>query len=148
MSKTLLKTLRDMALTEYGSVISGDMVREILGLEVPEYGRRDAFNEIALKEMAAIGYVRDQLLNEGKYIGQVNGNYRVFLPSENKAQADAYEASADRKLRRAQKLLKNTPASDSYCVKTDKSAIIAMKRLSIRRKAYTAPCGTAESMAP
>jgi hypothetical protein len=130
MSKELLTAMRLQGLTEYGSVISGDFVRETIGVTLPVYGNKRDFDGAALAELAAVSYVRDQLLNEGKYLAGHNGDYRILLPSENKAQVEAYMYQADRKLRRAQKLFANTPASVS--VPDNTLARLHMKRSSIR----------------
>lgn len=132
VSKSLLEELRQMGLLEFGSVIDGDTVRKILGVEYPEYGTKKDFDEIALSELKAIDYVRNVLLGEGKYIASNNGGYRILLPSENQGQIESYIGQADRKLRRAQKLSRNTPSINKYDKDADRSASIAMKLLSAR----------------
>jgi hypothetical protein len=127
MSKDLLNALRDRGLLEYGSVIKGDDVREILGVEYPEYGTKKDFDEVALAELGAIDYVRNVLLGEGKFITSHQGDYRILLPSENRRQVDAYIAQADRKLRRAQKLSRNTPNVENYKPSANADVRIAMK---------------------
>lgn len=127
MSKELLSALRARELLEYGSVIKGDDVREILGIEYPEYGTKKDFDEVALAELGAVDYVRNVLLGEGKFIASHQGDYRILLPSENKRQVDAYMQQADRKLRRAQKLSRNTPNSESYEPAANADVRIAMK---------------------
>ena len=133
MSKPLYETLKSVGLLEYGAVISGELVRDILGLQMPEYGTKKQFDEIALAELGAIDYVRNILLGEGKYITSNNGDYRVLLPSENKRQVDLYMGQADKKLRRALKLSRNMPAVDS-CRPDNTSARIMLKRESIRHQ--------------
>lgn len=132
MSKELLHTLRDRGLLEYGSVISGDDVREILGIEYPEVGTKKDFDEIALAELGAIDYVRNVLLGEGKFIASTQGDYRILLPSENKRQVDAYMQQADRKLRRAQKLSRNTPNLNAYSP-ADNASVRATMKIESRR---------------
>lgn len=127
MSKELLSALRARGLLEYGSVIKGDDVREILGIEYPEFGTKKDFDEVALAELGAVDYVRNVLLGEGKFIASHQGDYRILLPSENKRQVDAYMQQADRKLRRAQKLSRNTPNSESYKPVANADVRIAMK---------------------
>ena len=127
MSKDLFFHLKDQGLLEYGSHISGDLVRGFLGLKYPEYGTKRDFDAVTLAELGAIQYIRNQLLNEGKYLANVQGDYRICLPSENKRQADAYLASANRKLRRAQKLVMNTPPSDQYQPANDTNVRVAMR---------------------
>lgn len=131
MSKELFNELKSRGLTEFGSVIKGDDVRDILSIEYPEYGKKEDFDSVALKELSAIDYVRNILLGEGKYLASQNGDYRILLPSENKRQVDQYMAQADRKLRRALKLSRNMPRSDAY-EHDNTQARITMKRESIR----------------
>ncbi len=109
MSADLLHALREAGLTEFGSVIEGDFVRSALNLTMPDVGTREDFNRVALAELAAIGYVRHHLLNEGKYITADRGNYRILLPSENAQQAEAYLDAANRKRRSGLRLLRSTP---------------------------------------
>jgi hypothetical protein len=114
MSKDLLHTLRSRGLLEYGSVILGKDVRETLGIFYPEVGTKKDFDEVALAEMSAIDYVRNVLLGEGKYLTSQQGDYRILLPSENRRQIESYMSQADKKLRRALKLNRNTPQNDAY----------------------------------
>ena len=127
MSKDLLNALRDRGLLEYGSVIKGDDVREILGIEYPEVGTKKDFDEVALAELGAVDYVRNVLLGEGKFIASNQGDYRILLPSENKRQVDMYMQQADRKLRRAHKLSRNTPTAESYAPAANHDVRLAMK---------------------
>ena len=114
MSKADLKffagELQQRGLLEYGSVIDTDTVHELLGLQVPETGTRQQFRKLELAELAAIDYVREQLLKVGKYITSTPSGYRVLLPSENAAQIDLYLSAAARKIRRARMLSQTTPA--------------------------------------
>jgi len=134
VSKELFKSLQDRRLIEFGSVIKGDTVREILGIEYPEYGKKEDFDSVALRELSAIDYIRNILLGMGMYLGSNGGDYRIFLPSENKRQVDQYMAQADRKLRRALKLSRNMPKTEQY-VQDNTTARIIMKRESIRSNA-------------
>lgn len=131
MSKALYESLKLRGLLDYGCVIKGDDVREILGIEYPEYGTKKDFDEVSLAELGAVDYVRNILLGEGKYLGSHQGDYRVLLPSENKRQVDIYMNQADRKLRRALKLSRSMPSSDHRHDNT--TARLVMKRESIRR---------------
>jgi len=99
-------------LLEYNSVITGDTVRSVLHLKYPKVGTREQFSRIALLELSAVDYVRNQLLNQGKYLQTNAGNYRVLLPSEHKAQCERYIAAAQAKLRKSVKLSTNTPPED------------------------------------
>lgn len=134
MSKELLSELRNRGLLEFGRVIKGEDVRDILGISYPEYGTKKDFDEVALFELGAVDYVRNVLLGEGKYLASDRGDYRIFLPSENKRQIDAYMAQADRKLRRAHKLSRNTPNVESYKPSADSDVRIAMKRETMRHR--------------
>lgn len=133
MSKDLLQKLRDEDLTEYGSTFHGDMVREIIGVEYPEYGTKKQFDDVTLLELAAIGYVRDALRKEGKHIARDGGIYRICLPSENESVARSWEMQADDRLKKAQQLRKTTP-QEQYNANTDRSALIAMKRESMNSR--------------
>ena len=73
------------------------------------------------------------MLGEGKYIASNQGDYRILLPSENMRQIESYMAQADKKLRRAQKLSRNTPSTDQRDHRSDNiDARITMKRESVR----------------
>jgi hypothetical protein len=109
MSADLLHALREAGLTEFGSVIEGAFVRRALNMTMPDVGTREDFNRVALAELAAIGYVRHHLLNEGKYITAERENYRILLPSENAQQVEAYLDAANRKRRMGLRLLRSTP---------------------------------------
>lgn len=109
MSKALLEKLKAAGCTEYGSVIPTELVHQVLGIEYPEVAPKSVFDELALQELGAIDYVRNALLNEGKYLIGDKAGYRILLPSENKKQVERYMQQADKKLRRASKLSRNTP---------------------------------------
>ena len=108
--KDLLSALGHAGLLEFGSVIPRKVVHEALGIVVPEVGTREQFASIALMELAAIDYCRNHLLDAGKYLSGTDDGYRVLLPSENQKQVELYMSSADKKLGRALKLSKNSPA--------------------------------------
>lgn len=131
--RSLLAALDAADLLQYGSTFPADLVRECLGITIPRVGTRQQFNEAALAELSAIDYVRNVLLGRGMYLTSDGDAYRVLLPSENKAQIERYISSADRKLRRAQKLSRNTPRSAGSPDNTDTR--IYMKRESVRRHA-------------
>lgn len=109
MSKALLEQLKATGCTEYGSVIPAELVHTVLGIRYPEIAPKAVFDDLALQELAAIDYVRNALLNEGKYLIGDKSGYRILLPSENKKQVERYMQQADKKLRRASKLSRNTP---------------------------------------
>lgn len=109
MSAELLQTLREAGLTEYGSVIPASDIRKMLNLTMPRVGSKQDFDRVALAELAAIGYVRNHLLDEGKYITADGDSYRILLPSENAKQVEAYLEASNRKRRKGLRLLKSTP---------------------------------------
>lgn len=116
--QNLYDFLNGCNLLEYGSVFPKKMVWDALKLEVPEVATMREFNQITLAELAAIDFIRNALLEQGKYIGADGDNYRVLLPSENAQQCERYMEAADRKLTRALKLSRNTPkeaSSDKAC---------------------------------
>jgi hypothetical protein len=127
----LLTALQERGLTEYGSDIPAELVHEILGIDVPDVAEKSVFDRIAMVELAAIDYCRNVLIGQGKYLQGTPSGYRVLLPSENKAQIDSYMGSADRKLSRALKLSRNTPAQSE--AKLDQTeARIMLKRTGMR----------------
>lgn len=132
MSKALYEELKARDLLDYGCVIKGEVVRDILGLAYPEVGTKKDFDEVALAELGAVDYVRNILLGDGKYLASQQGDYRILLPSENKRQVDIYMNQADRKLRRALKLSRSMPQIDSH-PRDNTTARLMMKRESLRR---------------
>lgn len=133
MSKELLTTLESMGLIEYGSVIQGDLIRQIIGVSYPPIATKKEFDKLALLELGAVDYVRNILLGRGMYLSQVNGDYRILLPSENARQVELYISSADKKLSRALKLTRNTPKVDTQHIKDNTEARIIMKRVGAKR---------------
>ena len=131
--KALYRALQETGLLEYGSRIEGELIREQLGIQVPRTGTKEQFDQIALRELAAVDFIRTLLLREGKYLAGDKDGYKILLPSENRAQVDAYMSQADRKLRRAQTLLRNTP-SRPHKQADQTEARIMMKRESIRER--------------
>lgn len=109
-ARDLLTTLGNAGLLEFGSVIKRELVHQALGITVPAIGTRTQFEAIALAELSAIDYCRSHLLDVGKYLAGTDSGYRILLPSENQKQVELYMASADKKLGRAMKLSKNSPA--------------------------------------
>ena len=132
MSKELLAELDKRGLLEYGSVIKGELVRDIVGITIPEYGTKKDFDSAALAELGAVDYVRNVLLGQGKYLSGVQGDYRILLPSENRRQVDRYMQSADKRLRRALKLSRNTPSEYRAGEHNTTEARIILKREGLR----------------
>jgi hypothetical protein len=122
-------TLDRAGLFDFGAVIPRGMVYDLLGLDVPEVASKAVFDRIAMVELQTLDYCRNILLGHGKYLCGVPSGYRVLLPSENKAQVDAYMESADRKLERALKLSRNSPKASHLPDQTE-------ARIMMRRKGY------------
>jgi hypothetical protein len=137
--RCLLDFMRTRHLDEYGSVILASEVRHVIGVETPEIGTRRQFETAALTELQAVGYVRNALLGEGKYLAQVDGDYRILLPSENARQIENYMSHADNKLRRAQRLSKNTPRIDA-APNDNIAARLHLKREAIKTKITMGKC--------
>ena len=130
-NRDLFDVLNHEGLLEYGTVIKGEKVRELLGLIRPETGSYREFKEVELVELAAMDYVRNTLLGQGKYLKGCGDDYRILLPSENARQVDLYMSAADKKLRRAIKLSKNSP-KEQGAIPDQSQARAMMKRESIR----------------
>lgn len=132
-NKDIIQHLRNYNMTEYGAVIPGKLIRELADIEYPQVATKQEFDALALKELSAVDYVRNCLLNEGKYLKAHRDDYRILSPSENIGQVESYMRSADHKLRRAIKLSKNTPAIADAEPKNH-TVRLMMKRESIKRQ--------------
>jgi hypothetical protein len=133
LGKELIQFLRINRMDGFGAEIKADALRAVIGIEMPSVGTKKQFDSIALQELSAVDYARSILLNEGKYLTMRDGDYRILLPSENARQVESYMQQADKKLRRALKLTKNTPRSDNQ-TPNNTAARILMKRESINQK--------------
>ena len=111
MSKELFAALMARDLTGYGAEFPATLVHEILGIQYPESASKKVFDDLALRELGAIDYVRNILLGQGKYLEAKGDVYRICLPSENRTHVERYMKSADNKLRRASRLSRSTPAT-------------------------------------
>lgn len=100
--------MQDAGLVKHGVLIEESFVRETLGIVIPETGSFKSFQRLALIELNAIDYVREQLLNLGMCMPKHDGVYRIPLPSENVVIVSNWIDAASRKLRRANKLRSNT----------------------------------------
>ena len=115
----------------YGAEVPVEVVQAFLGIEYPETASKKLYDTLTLIELGYIDYVRNMLLNDGKYLTNSRGVYRVLLPSENAAQVERYVSGASKRLNRALKLSKNTPAE--YKKPNDDTAIrIELKKKSIQ----------------
>ena len=130
MGKDLFSLLRDEGYFSYGSIIPITLIHRQLGIQVPEMGTKTMFDNLVLVELAAIGYVRDQLLNHGMYLKKAGQDYRILLASQNAEQVRNLMSGADRKLHRALKLSKNS--SDRKAEQDTVEARLHMKRESVR----------------
>lgn len=101
--------LRAKKMTDYGAEIPRTFLLETLGIEEPQIATREEWQRLELQEMAVVDYVRNLLIDQGKYLERTRSGYRIALPSENMAQVDAYMSAADKKIRRGQRLLRATP---------------------------------------
>jgi len=117
--------------TSYGAEVPVETVQAFLGLDYPEIAGKKVYDALTLIELGYIDYVRNMLLNDGKYLTNSRGVYRVLLPSENAAQVERYVSGASKRLNRALKLSKNTPAE--YKKPNDDTAVrIELKKKSIQ----------------
>ncbi len=128
---------------EYGAVIPSKKLREIYGIAEIEYpAMKHEINTQALQELAVTDYIRNKLLNDGKYLKGERDSYRVLIPSENAAQVLSYMNSADNKLKRGLKLNRNTPSQ--YRINNNDEVRAKMKQEHCKdeqRKAKNDPSG-------
>ena len=129
--KELYSHLNSHGLLEYGSAIKSEMVCDIIGIHYPEHASKQVYDRLSLIEMSAIDYVRNILLDNGKYITQVKGDYRILLPSENAKQIASYITASGNKLDRAARLLSSMPEGD-FPDKNKLATRMLMKRDSLR----------------
>ena len=130
--KEVYEILKAHKFLEYGAHISGKQFRDICGIESIEIGTQNEFNRIALAELGYAGYIRNILLNEGKYFKGERDDYRVLLPSENAEQVLSYMNSADNKLKRGLKLNRNTPVK--FKINSNDEVRAILKQESIKNK--------------
>ena len=131
--KTAFVILKEAGFFEYGAVVESSLFRETFEIEEVIYpAQRVDIDRQALQELSCIDYVRNKLLNEGKYIKQERDSYRVLLPSENTGQVLSYMTSADNKLKRGIKL--NTNTSAEFRISTNDEVRAIMKRESIKKE--------------
>lgn len=126
LHQELLQKLKDFGMIGYGESISGEFVRNVIGLTMPEVATRAQFAAISLKELAAVDFVRAELLKIGMYLARDGEDYRILTPSENLRQVDTYMRDAARKMNRARLLKEMTPAR--HAVHDNRSARIFMRQ--------------------
>ena len=125
------KILEETGFLDYGEGISGFDLREIFEIDEIEYpAMKVDIDRQQLQELIVSDYIRNRLLNQGKYFKQTRDSYRVLLPSENAAQIISYMNSADNKLKRGLKLNKNTPPQ--YKISSNDEVRAIMKKESIK----------------
>jgi hypothetical protein len=107
--ENVFEILNEKGLLEYGATFSADYFRELCGIVEPKTGTKKEFDMASLAELSAIDFIRNVLIQNGRYIKKDGDNYRVLLPSENAKQADLMRESARKKLNKAKKLETNTP---------------------------------------
>ena len=125
------KLLEEDGWLNYGKTIPTKKIYEAFGIKKIEYpAMRHEIKQQELEELTVTGYIRDKLLNRGMYLKGERDAYRVLLPSENAGQIMSYMNSADRKLKRAIKLNKNTPSE--YKIQSQDEVRIFMKMEQIK----------------
>jgi len=107
--REVFQGLRDLKLLEYGATIEVKEFRDFFNISYPETAKKREFDTLALEELGCADFIRNALLNEGKYFKMSGGFYRVLLPSENMHQVELMMKSSDKRLKRAIKLSENTP---------------------------------------
>jgi len=132
MSKSdSLELLKQGGHLDYGSVIPKSVIYEAFGITPPNFpAMLPAIKRFELEELAVASYIRNSLLNEGKYLKGETNSYRVLLPSENAGQVLKYMESADRKLKRALKLNRTTPSE--YKISNNDEVRLMMKKESMK----------------
>jgi len=109
--RDVIEKMREYGWLDFGAVTPAQRIRAMFGIKYPEVASKEEFDKLALEELGCVDFVRNQLLNEGKYLKHENGHYRVLLPSENEEQVRRYMENADSKLKRGIKLARNTPSN-------------------------------------
>lgn len=127
----LMEWFRANGFDQYGAVVTKEQLLHFLKIDVPLMGTWHDFRRVEIALLDPIRYIRDALLNEGKYLKGDRDVYRVLLPSENAAQVRSFEDSARKKLKRAATLSATTP-SEHKDVRDNTEIRIAMKLHSIK----------------
>lgn len=132
--ETLWAALQKDGLVGYGNDIPVSYIHEHLDLIMPEIGKRKDFERIQLVEMQAIEYVRKQLLDQGMWITRQGDAYHIPLPSENSHYATNMLSSAARKIKRAGRLVQNTPQCNQPPDQTASRVLLLQDSVSKARK--------------
>ena len=111
MSETnlIIEKLQKDGKLEYGSIISQDEIYELFGINMPEIGTKQEFQEPILQELSVVGLIKKRLVETGRHIKKEGDCYRIILPNENIKQAELIRESMRRKQKYMATLLKNTP---------------------------------------
>ncbi len=129
-NRDIYQIMKDRGSFEYGTIINGSELRHAFDIEGVVYpAMKKDIDRVELEELSAADYIRNRLLNEGKYFKQSRDSYRVLLPSENAAQVISYMNSADNKLKRGIKLNKNTPSEYKISSNDEVRAILKIESI-------------------
>ncbi len=131
-NKELYTNLKAHNYLDYGSVIPLELFRDLCGIDTILTGTKADFDSIALQELSYATYIRDKLLNEGKYLKGEKDSYRVLIPSENIGQVLSLINSASNKLKRGMKLNRNTPPE--FKINPSDEVRIIMKEQDIKKQ--------------
>jgi len=123
--------LDEMGLLQYGAHIPANIFRQAFDIEeIEEPATREEFRRQELQELAASDWLRNRLLNDGKYLKGTDDGYRILLPSENATQVLSYFYSSKRKMDRGFKLLRNSPPEVK--ISGDEEVRAVMRRESLK----------------
>jgi hypothetical protein len=140
--ESVFNALTNEGVFEYGAMIHKEELLKYFGIQPlsEDEANKLSFTAIktriqedALQELAVTDFIRDRLLDEGKYFYRNGKMYCVALPSQNSEKADAYLKSAQRKIKRASRLLANTPKEVSSNSKQQQSRLL-MTAVSAQRQ--------------
>jgi len=123
--------LKKLEMLKYNAKFTESFLQCLSGIEVPAIGTRQTYNAISLAQLEVVTYLRDRLLPKGKYLSQCNGEFRVLTPSENIGQVNKYLDAADRKIKRAVTLNRETKCATT---RNNKSSSAFSKLESIKSK--------------
>lgn len=130
--KELFIRLNESGFFDFGNVITEQEILDLFDLKKPTFGSYEAFKEFDLKLLGITAFFRNQLIKEGKYLKQTNGDYRVLLPSENAKIIELLYQSANRKLQRGIRLAKNTKHHTNKDELNQNLALSVLKRTHIQ----------------
>lgn len=123
--KTLYDTLDSLGCFEYGGTFTREEVIGLLRVKYIKKGTRADFQTMDLAELAGVGYIRNVLINQGKWIKLTGDHYRVLTPSENADQIESFLSRGRRAFNKANKLAKSTPPEYFKAIDQTKAKIAA-----------------------